>query len=148
VPGLIEELLPDPISGQPFCYRRESETTFALASDWFDAPEHLALGTIIWPRAAPDPAAAPRSPGDEICPRIQFWQAPLYDAIKVLTRHMELDVTFDPAVTAELSWGVDYRAENVSYRRALGELLARHGLRLEEGHPTRPPRITRLRSRG
>jgi len=51
-------------------------------------------------------------------------------------------------VTAVLSWGVDYRAENVSYRQALNEILARHGLRLEEGHPTRPPRITRLRSRG
>jgi len=95
VPGLIEELPQDPISGQLFCYRRESGTTFALASDWFDAPEHLVLNTIIWPRAAPDPTASHRSPGDEICPPIQFWQAPLYDAIKVLTRHMELDVTFD-----------------------------------------------------
>jgi hypothetical protein len=95
VPGLIEELPQDPISGQPLCYRRQSETTFALASDWFNAPAHLALDTIIWPRAAPDPTASPRSAGDQICPLIVFWQAPLRDAIKVLTRHMELDVTFN-----------------------------------------------------
>ena len=68
VPGLIEELPQDPISGQPLCYRRQTETRFALASDWFDAPEHLALDPIIWPRAAQDPTASPRSPGDEICP--------------------------------------------------------------------------------
>ena len=148
VPGLIEELPHDPISGQPLCYRRESETRFALASDWFDAPEHPALETLIWPRAAPDPPASPQSAGDEICPHIQFWQAPLHDVIKVLTRHMELDVTFHPAVTAELSWGVDYRAENVSYRHALNEILTWYGLRLEEGHPARPPRVTRSRSRG
>jgi len=46
VPGLIEELPQDPISGQPLCYRRQSETTFALASAWVMSPPHLPISSV------------------------------------------------------------------------------------------------------
>ena len=63
VPGLLDEIPRDPVSGQPLCYRRQTETRFALASDWLDASEHLALDTIIWPCTALDPQASPRIGG-------------------------------------------------------------------------------------
>ena len=104
--------------------------------------ENLALGVLCtflitegpFPRRADAEAAA--EPAGEILPLVQFEEAPPVDVIKTLARQANLNVVFDPKVTAVDQTGksvhpaVTIRLENVTAQNALESVLNNNNLRL------------------
>jgi type II secretory pathway component GspD/PulD (secretin) len=106
------------------------------------------------PNAQPTTAAATATPAEaatptgEILPLIQFEDAPLVDVIKTLARQANLNVVFDPRVTAPGPDGkatqppVSIRLENVSAENVLEAVLNNNNLRLEKDPKTKISRVT------
>ncbi len=94
------------------------------------------------------PTAAPAEPIGEILPLVQFEDAPLVDVIKTLARQANLNVIFDPKVTAVGADGkspygnVSIRLENVTAQNVLEAVLNNNGLRLEKDPKTKISRVT------
>jgi type II secretory pathway pseudopilin PulG len=89
----------------------------------------------VWPRLASEASLLPVIPSGEVCPLIQFDNAPLRAAIVALARQLELNLIFDPSTEPELSRPVTLRLENVSVGNVLEVVLDRHQLRAVR-HPT------------
>ena len=93
-------------------------------------------------------AAAPVEPAGEILPLVQFEDAPLVDVIKTLARQANLNIIFDPKVTAVGADGkspygnVSIRLENVTAQNVLEAVLNNNGLRLEKDPKTKISRVT------
>ena len=98
--------------------------------------------------AAPAETAAPAEATGEALPLVQFEDAPLVDVIKTLARQANLNVVFDPRVTALGADGkptqppVSIRLENVTAQNVLEAVLNNNNLRLEKDPKTRISRIT------
>ncbi|HUL51603.1 MAG TPA: secretin N-terminal domain-containing protein [Candidatus Nitrosotalea sp.] len=92
-------------------------------------------------------AAAPE-PAGEILPLVQFEDAPLVDVIKTLARQANLNVIFDPRVTAVGADGktalpsVSIRLENVTAQNVLEAVLNNNNLRLDRDVKTKISRVT------
>src|SRR3989442_2353601 len=90
--------------------------------------------------------AAAESDG-AILPLVQFEDAPLVDVIKTLARQANLNVVFDPKVTAVSPDGkspfppVSIRLENVTANNVLETVLNNNNLRLEKDPKTKISRI-------
>jgi type II secretory pathway component GspD/PulD (secretin) len=98
--------------------------------------------------AAAAPAdTAPEVTG-EVLPLVQFEDAPLVDVIKTLARQANLNVVFDPRVTAlgpdgkSLHPAVSIRLENVTAQNVLEAVLNNNNLRLERDPKTKISRVT------
>ena len=93
-------------------------------------------------------AAAPVEPAGEILPLVQFEDAPLVDVIKTLARQANLNVIFDPRVTAVGADGkstfppVSIRLESVTAQNVLEAVLNNNNLRLEKDPKTKISRVT------
>lgn len=98
--------------------------------------------------AAPDTAAPAPEPAGEILPLVQFEDAPLVDVIKTLARQANLNVIFDPKVTAIGPDGktalppVSIRLENVTAQNVLEAVLNNNNLRLDKDVKTKISRVT------
>jgi hypothetical protein len=88
------------------------------------------------------PPETDRSP-DPVLPLVDFADISLRDAIVTLARQAEINLIFDPAELDSLKQQLTLRLEEVTAREALEILLARHGLRLQEGSTMRITRVTR-----
>ena len=94
------------------------------------------------------PTAVPAEPAGEILPLVQFEDAPLVDVIKTLARQANLNVIFDPKVTAVGPDGkssltpVSIRLESVTAQNVLEAVLNNNGLRLEKDPKTKISRVT------
>src|SRR5437899_6683901 len=88
-------------------------------------------------------AEATSEPIGEILPLVQFEDAPLVDVIKTLARQANLNIIFDPKVTAVGADGkspygnVSIRLENVTAQNVLEAVLNNNGLRLEKDPKTK-----------
>jgi len=97
--------------------------------------------------AAPAEAATPAEPAGDTLPLVQFEDAPLVDVIKTLARQANLNVVFDPKVTAVGPDGkspfppVSIRLENVTANNVLEAVLNNNNLRLEKDPKTKISRI-------
>lgn len=84
----------------------------------------------------------------EVLPLVQFEDAPLVDVIKTLARQANLNVVFDPRVTAlgpdgkSLHPPVSIRLENVTAINVLEAVLNNNNLRLEKDPKTKISRVT------
>jgi len=93
------------------------------------------------------PTAAPAEPVGEILPLVQFEDAPLVDVIKTLARQANLNVIFDPRVTAVGADGkstfppVSIRLESVTAQNVLEAVLNNNNLRLEKDPKTKISRV-------
>src|SRR6266536_4277428 len=93
------------------------------------------------------PSAVPAEPVGEILPLVQFEDAPLVDVIKTLARQANLNVIFDPRVTAVGPDGkssltpVSIRLENVTAQNVLEAVLNNNNLRLEKDPKTKISRV-------
>jgi type IV pilus assembly protein PilQ len=98
-------------------------------------------------------AAAPAAPAEavetgEVLPLVQFEDAPLVDVIKTLARQANLNLIFDPRVTAPGPDGrpvhpqVSIRLENVTAQNVLEAVLNNNNLRLERDPKTKISRVT------
>jgi len=99
--------------------------------------------------AAPVDAGASAEPSGDLLPLVQFEDAPLVDVIKTLARQANLNVVFDPRVTAvDPTTGkptqppVSIRLENVSAQNVLEAVLNNNNLRLEKDPKTKISRIS------
>jgi len=108
-------------------------------------------GTGANARQTTPPAAeapAPAEPAGEVLPLVQFEDAPLVDVIKTLARQANLNVIFDPKVTAigpdgkTLLPPVSIRLENVTAQNVLEAVLNNNNLRLDKDVKTRISRVT------
>src|SRR5437870_5716203 len=94
------------------------------------------------------PTAAPAEPIGEILPLVQFEDAPLVDVIKTLARQANLNIIFDPRVTAVGADGkstfppVSIRLESVTAQNVLEAVLNNNNLRLEKDPKTKISRVT------
>ena len=94
------------------------------------------------------PTAAPAEAIGEILPLVQFEDAPLVDVIKTLARQANLNIIFDPKVTAVGADGkspygnVSIRLESVTAQNVLEAVLNNNGLRLEKDPKTKISRVT------
>jgi len=107
------------------------------------------------PGAADKPAATPAEPAappeaeaaGEILPVVQFEDAALVEVIKTLARQANLNVIFEPKVTALGPDGkspfpnVSIRLENVTAQNVLEAVLNNNGLQLEKDPKTKISRI-------
>ena len=99
------------------------------------------------PAAAADTAATTESAGD-VLPLVQFEDAPLVDVIKTLARQANLNVVFDPRVTALGPDGkptqppVSIRLEKVTAENVLEAVLNNNNLRMEKDVKTKISRVT------
>jgi type II secretory pathway component GspD/PulD (secretin) len=101
-------------------------------------------------KQAAAPAAAPVEPVEtaEILPLVQFEDAPLVDVIKTLARQANLNLVFDPRVTAPGPDGkpvhppVSIRLEKVTAQNVLEAVLNNNNLRLERDAKTKISRVT------
>ncbi len=93
-------------------------------------------------------AEVPAEPTGEVLPLVQFEDAPLVDVIKTLARQANLNVIFDPKVTAVDQTGksvhppVSIRLENVTAQNVLEAVLNNNNLRLEKDPKTKISRVT------
>jgi len=93
------------------------------------------------------PADAADATG-EILPLVQFEDAPLVDVIKTLARQANLNVVFDPRVTAlgpdgkSLHPPVSIRLEQVTAQNVLEAVLNNNNLRLEKDPKTKISRVS------
>jgi type IV pilus assembly protein PilQ len=84
----------------------------------------------------------------EVLPLVQFDDAPLVDVIKTLARQANLNIIFDPRVTAPGPDGqsqyppVSIRLETVTAQNVLEAILNNNNLRLERDPKTRISRVT------
>ncbi len=91
---------------------------------------------------------APAEPVGEILPLVTFDDAPLVEVIKTLARQANLNVIFDPKVTAPGPEGkalyptVSIRLENVTAQNVLEAVLNNNNLRLDKDPKTRISRVT------
>jgi len=98
--------------------------------------------------AAVVPADAVAETSGEILPLVQFEDAPLVDVIKTLARQANLNVVFDPRVTAlgpdgkSLHPPVSLRLENVTAQNVLEAVLNNNNLRLERDPKTKISRVS------
>ena len=99
--------------------------------------------------AAPATATTSESAeSGEILPLVQFEDAPLVDVIKTLARQANLNIVFDPRVTALGPDGkpaqppVSIRLENVTAQNVLEAVLNNNNLRLEKDPKTKISRIS------
>src|SRR5213593_1598827 len=107
-------------------------------------------GTPAAKAAAPAeaPTAVPPEPVGETLPLVQFEDAPLVDVIKTLARQANLNVIFDPRVTAVGADGkstlppVSIRLESVTAQNVLEAVLNNNNLRLEKDPKTKISRVT------
>src|SRR5213593_2591332 len=107
-------------------------------------------GTPAAKAAAPAeaPTAVPPEPVGETLPLVQFEDAPLVDVIKTLARQANLNVIFDPRVTAVGADGkstlppVSIRLENVTAQNVLEAVLNNNNLRLDKDPKTKISRVT------
>lgn len=99
------------------------------------------------PAAAAD-AAATTEPAGDVLPLVQFEDAPLVDVIKTLARQANLNVVFDPRVTALGPDGkptqppVSIRLEKVTAENVLEAVLNNNNLRMEKDVKTKISRVT------
>src|SRR5438876_10000384 len=101
------------------------------------------------PAGTPSEAVAPvpAEPPGEVLPLVQFEDAPLVDVIKTLARQANLNVIFDPKVTAlgpdnkSPYPNVSIRLENVTAQNVLEAVLNNNGLQLEKDPKTKISRI-------
>src|SRR5437773_1132676 len=107
-------------------------------------------GTPAAKAAAPAeaPTAVPAEPVGEILPLVQFEDSPLVDVIKAMARQANLNVIFDPRVTAVGPDGkstlppVSIRLESVTAQNVLEAVLNNNNLRLEKDPKTKISRVT------
>src|SRR6266545_1363363 len=97
--------------------------------------------------ATPPETAAPAEPVGEVLPLVQFEDAPMVDVVKTLARQANLNVIFDPKVTAVGPDGkspyppVSIRLENVTAQNVLEAVLNNNNLRLEKDPKTKISRV-------
>jgi type II secretory pathway component GspD/PulD (secretin) len=103
------------------------------------------------PNADAKPAAdtaATAEPAGDVLPLVQFEDAPLVDVIKTLARQANLNVVFDPRVTAPGPDGkptqppVSIRLEKVTAENVLEAVLNNNNLRMEKDVKTKISRVT------
>src|SRR5213592_141875 len=102
------------------------------------------------PAGTPGEAVAPvpAEPPGEVLPLVQFEDAPLVDVIKTLARQANLNVIFDPKVTAlgpdnkSPYPPVSIRLESVTAQNVLEAVLNNNNLRLDRDPKTKISRVT------
>ena len=102
------------------------------------------------PAGTPSEAVAPvpAEPPGEVLPLVQFEDAPLVDVIKTLARQANLNVIFDPKVTAlgpdnkSPYPPVSIRLESVTAQNVLEAVLNNNNLRLDRDPKTKISRVT------
>jgi len=100
------------------------------------------------PATSGDAVAPAAEPAGEILPLVQFEDAPLVDVIKTLARQANLNVIFDPKVTAIDQTGktalppVSIRLENVTAQNVLEAVLNNNNLKLDKDVKTKISRVT------
>jgi len=93
-------------------------------------------------------APVPAEPPGEVLPLVQFEDAPLVDVIKTLARQANLNVIFDPKVTAlgpdnkSQYPPVSIRLESVTAQNVLEAVLNNNNLRLDRDPKTKISRVT------
>src|SRR6266542_6429563 len=97
--------------------------------------------------ATPPETATPAEPAGDVLPLVQFEDAPMVDVIKTLARQANLNVIFDPKVTAVGPDGkspyppVSIRLESVTAQNVLEAVLNNNNLRLEKDPKTKISRV-------
>src|SRR5437867_1059210 len=97
------------------------------------------------PAGQAEPTAEPTG---EVLPLVSFEDAPLVEVIKTLARQANLNMIFDPKVTAVDQAGksqyppVSIRLENVTAQNVLEAVLNNNNLRLERDPKTKISRVT------
>src|SRR6266542_3151373 len=98
--------------------------------------------------ATPPETATPAEPAGDVLPLVQFEDAPMVDVIKTLARQANLNVIFDPKVTAlgpdnkSQYPPVSIRLESVTAQNVLEAVLNNNNLRLDRDPKTKISRVT------
>jgi len=139
----------DPFTDRGFHYAREVPQRFMLRVCEADGEPRIFDGkALAWPTAQPVlPYVKPVRLEDvagstEILPLVQFDDASLVSAIKMLATQGRLNLIFDPRVLEREYPPVSIRLDHVSAVSVFQALLSKNGLRVEIDPRTTIVRVT------